>query len=35
MELRDYEIYAKGNDKVNYTEEAYLKQRRHLNPLVF
>ena len=35
MEIRDYEINLKGNDKVNYTDEAYLKQRRHLNPIVF
>lgn len=35
MEIRDYEINLKGNDKVNYTDEAYLKQRRHLNPNVF
>lgn len=35
MEIRDYEMHVKGNDNVNYTDEAYLKQRRHLNPLVF
>lgn len=35
MEIRDYEINVKGNDKVNYSNEAYLKQRRHLNPQVF
>jgi hypothetical protein len=35
MEIRDYEINVKGKEKVNYTEEAYLKQRRHLNPQVF
>ncbi len=35
IEIRDYEKNVKGNDIVNYTDEAYLKQRRHLNPLVF
>lgn len=35
MEIRDYEIKVKGKEKVNYTDEAYLKQRRHLNPNVF
>ena len=35
MEIRDYEKNLKGKENVNYTEEAYLKQRRHLNPLVF
>lgn len=35
IEIRDYEKNLKGNDNVTYTEEAYLKQRRHLNPLVF
>lgn len=35
IELRDYEINVKGRDNVDYTKEAYLKQRRHLNPLVF
>lgn len=35
MEIRDYELNVKGKEKVNYTDEAYLKQRRHLNPRVF
>lgn len=35
FEIRDYEINKKGADEVNYTDEAYLKQRRHLNPEVF
>lgn len=35
MEIRDYEKNVKGRESVNYTDEAYLKQRRHLNPLVF
>lgn len=35
MEIRDYELNVKGKEKVNYTDEAYLKQRRHLNPIVF
>lgn len=35
FEIRDYEINKKGENKVNYTDEAYLKQRRHLNPEVF
>lgn len=35
FEIRDYEIKKKGNDKVEYSDEAYLKQRRHLNPEVF
>ncbi len=35
MEIRDYELNVKGKEKVNYTDEAYLKQRRHLNPQVF
>ena len=35
MEIRNYEKKVKGNNKVNYSEEAYLKQRRHLNPKVF
>lgn len=35
IEIRDYELNVKGKEKVNYTDEAYLKQRRHLNPLVF
>lgn len=35
MEIRDYELKLKGSEKVNYTDEAYLKQRRSLNPEVF
>ena len=35
FEIRDYEINKKGEPKVNYTDEAYLKQRRQLNPEVF
>ena len=35
FEIRDYEINKKGEQKVNYTDEAYLKQRRQLNPEVF
>ncbi len=35
FEIRDYEMNKKGENKVNYTDEAYLKQRRHLNPEVF
>lgn len=35
MEIRNYEKNMKGKDKVNYTNEAYLKQRRNLNPNVF
>jgi len=35
FEIRDYEINKKGATSVNYTEEAYLKQRRQLNPEVF
>ena len=35
IEIRDYEKNLKGNEIVDYTDEAYLKQRRHLNPLVF
>lgn len=35
IEIRDYEVNVKGKEKVNYTDEAYLKQRRHLNPIVF
>lgn len=35
FELRDYEIKKKGKENVEYSDEAYLKQRRHLNPEVF
>ena len=35
IEIRDYEKYLKGKSTVEYTDEAYLKQRRHLNPIVF
>jgi len=35
FEIRDYELNKKGEKQVNYTDEAYLKQRRNLNPDVF
>ena len=35
FEIRDYELKKKGLEKVEYTDEAYLKQRRLLNPNVF
>ena len=35
FEIRDYELNKKGEMQVNYTDEAYLKQRRNLNPNVF
>ena len=35
FEIRDYEINKKGKQSVEYTDEAYLKQRRQLNPEVF
>mgnify|MGYP001053180447 FL=1 len=35
FEIRDYELNKKGEEQVNYTDEAYLKQRRNLNPDVF
>lgn len=35
FEIRDYELNKKGVNKVSYTDEAYLKQRRILNPTVF
>lgn len=35
FELRDYELKKKGKETVEYSDEAYLKQRRHLNPGVF
>lgn len=35
MEIRNYEKNMKGKEEVEYTNEAYLKQRRNLNPNVF
>lgn len=35
FEIRDYALKKKGLEKVEYTDEAYLKQRRLLNPRVF
>lgn len=35
IEIRNYEKNMKGKEKVEYTNEAYLKQRRNLNPEVF
>lgn len=35
FEIRDYMIRKKGDKSVMCTDEAYLKQRRHLNPEVF
>ena len=35
FEIRDYEINKKGGQFVGYSDEAYLKQRRQLNPEVF
>lgn len=35
FEIRDYEINKKGEETVKYSDEAYLKQRRQLNPDVF
>lgn len=35
FEIRDYELNKKGEKQVNYTDEAYLKQRRNLNADVF
>ena len=35
FEIRDYIVRKKGDKKVMCTNEAYLKQRRHLNPAVF
>ena len=34
FEIRDYEINKKGGKFVGYSDEAYLKQRRKLNPEV-
>lgn len=35
FEIRDFELNKKGEKQVQYTDEAYLKQRRILNPDVF
>lgn len=35
IEIRNYEKNVKGKEHVEYTNEAYLKQRRNLNPEVF
>lgn len=35
FEIRDFELNKKGEKQVKYTDEAYLKQRRILNPNVF
>ncbi|WP_050816295.1 hypothetical protein [Clostridium sp. DL-VIII] len=35
FELRKYFIFQKGLNEVNITKEAYLKQRRKLNPEMF
>lgn len=35
FEIRDFMVRKKGDKKVMCTDEAYLKQRRHLNPEVF
>lgn len=35
FEIRDYEINKKGGQFVGYSDEAYLKQRRKLNPEIF
>lgn len=35
IEIRNYEKNMKGKENVEYTNEAYLKQRRNLNPEVF
>lgn len=35
FEIRDFELNKKGENEVQYSEEAYLKQRRILNPEVF
>lgn len=35
FEIRDFTIKKKGDKMVTYSDEAYLKQRRHLNPNVF
>lgn len=35
FEIRNFIINKKGDKMVTYTDEAYLKQRRHLNPDIF
>lgn len=35
FEIRDFMVRKKGDKKVMCSDEAYLKQRRHLNPEVF
>ncbi len=35
FEIRDFIVRKKGDKKVMCSDEAYLKQRRHLNPEVF
>lgn len=35
FEIRDFELNKKGEKQVQYTDEAYLKQRRILNPDIF
>lgn len=35
FEIRDFELNKKGEKEVQYSDEAYLKQRRILNPEVF
>ncbi len=35
FEIRDFELNKKGEKQVHYSDEAYLKQRRSLNPDVF
>ena len=35
FEIRDFELNKKGEKMVKYTDEAYLKQRRQLNPEIF
>ena len=35
FEIRDFELNKKGEKCVNYSDEAYLKQRRILNPDIF
>ena len=35
FEIRDFELNKKGEKQVKYSDEAYLKQRRILNPDVF
>ena len=33
--IRDFELNKKGAKCMNYSDEAYLKQRRILNPDIF